>query len=343
MSESPTPADIPDWLEPAVARLLEQAGRGAASGLNELMGGANNRVFRVTLDDGEAVLKWYFTDPQDERDRLRSEWDFVNFAWQNGLRQIPQPLVCDPEHHLGLYESIAGRALLEDEIAAEHVEAAVEFCRDLNRFRHTDRARQLGPAAEACFSLEDHLRCINRRVERVSESVTRGIPLPAAKELVAERLSPFWREVRQRIRRDAGHWDLDLRAELPAASRILSPSDFGFHNALVDADGKLRFYDFEYAGWDDPAKTICDFFRQIAVPVPAQFLAPFTRSLLAGLPDPSRLERRVALLMPAYRVKWCCIILNPLLEVGQRRRAFSRAAEAPDEWLGQAHRILENP
>src|SRR6266480_4587472 len=48
-------------------------------------------------------------------------------------------------------------------------------------------------------------------------------------------------------------------AALPQASRILSPSDFGFHNAIRRPDGTLAFVDFEYFGWDDPAKTIVDF------------------------------------------------------------------------------------
>ena len=40
-------------------------------------------------------------------------------------------------------------------------------------------------------------------------------------------------------------------------------------NALLAAsDKKLRFLDFEYAGWDDPAKLIGDFFCQPAIPAP---------------------------------------------------------------------------
>ena len=41
--------------------------------------------------------------------------------------------------------------------------------------------------------------------------------------------------------------------------KCLSPSDFGFHNVIVEKDKILRFIDFEYAGWDDPAKMVSDF------------------------------------------------------------------------------------
>ena len=46
---------------------------------------------------------------------------------------------------------------------------------------------------------------------------------------------------------------------LTSFHRTLSPSDFGFHNAIRRSDDVLIFIDFEYFGWDDPAKTISDF------------------------------------------------------------------------------------
>ena len=51
---------------------------------------------------------------------------------------------------------------------------------------------------------------------------------------------------------------LDFVAALPSAQRTLAPSDFGFHNTLRYANGALAFVDFEYFGWDDPAKLTAD-------------------------------------------------------------------------------------
>ena len=48
--------------------------------------------------------------------------------------------------------------------------------------------------------------------------------------------------------------------ELLEQYRTLSPSDFGFHNALRTPAGTMVFLDFEYFGWDDPAKTGFGFF-----------------------------------------------------------------------------------
>jgi hypothetical protein len=90
--------------------------------------------------------------------------------------------------------------------------------------------------------------------------------------------------------------------------RCVSPSDFGFHNAIRTAPG-IRFIDFEFAGWDDPAKATLDFNLQPRVPV-----AKVGSPLLSAWP----LEQRQAVLSrcqplrPILRLKWLCILLAVL-------------------------------
>lgn len=318
---------VPDWLTGAVGKLLQECGRDPDFGLCPLAGGANNRVFRVQHDRGDLLLKWYFADPADPRDRLRAEWDFMALAWHYGVRQLPQPLARDRARRLGLYAFVAGRLLAPHEVTRRHVQMAADFCRAVNRLRDTEEAARLDAASEACFTMDEHLRCVRGRVERLRRAVAGEQVPPEARRWVTEQLVPQWEELEKKTRRDAVHQGIDLHAELPRAARILSPSDFGFHNALLGASGELTFIDFEYAGWDDPAKTICDFFCQVAIPAPKTCLGEFADALLQGIPGGSRHRRRADLLMPVYRVKWCCIVLNPLLDVGRRRRAFRGCAE----------------
>jgi hypothetical protein len=85
----------------------------------------------------------------------------------------------------------------------------------------------------------------------------------------------------------------------------------------------VRFIDFEYAGWDDPAKLISDFFCQPAVPVPMRFFNSFAQSVASCFPEPDSVVTRARLLLPVFRVKWVCILLNEFLRTGRERRAFS--------------------
>src|ERR1019366_5574171 len=124
------------------------------------------------------------------------------------------------------------------------------------------------------------------------------------------------------------------------------PSDFGFHNALMADDGTLRFLDFEYAGWDDPAKTVCDFFCQPACPAPLECYADFADAVAEATAHPALSRRRFDLLLPMYRLKWCCIMLNDFLPAGAGRRRFALhgldVLERKEQQLHKAHAALDH-
>jgi hypothetical protein len=145
------------------------------------------------------------------------------------------------------------------------------------------------------------------------------------------------------VARRAAAAGIDLAAYMPHADRRLSPSDFGFHNSLRTDGGRLRFLDFEYGGWDDPAKTVADFFCQVAMPVAPEHLGLVVEVLASGLAEPGPFRTRVALLLPVYRVKWCCIVLNEFVRVGSSRRRFAGADLETKKatQLQKARRILQ--
>ena len=98
-----------------------------------------------------------------------------------------------------------------------------------------------------------------------------------ARAFVSSTLQPLGQAVERRVRLAFG---AELESTLPREERCPSPSDFGFHNALRQPDGRLRFLDFEYAGWDDPAKTIIDFCNQPDLLLPDPLAAVFRERML---------------------------------------------------------------
>jgi thiamine kinase-like enzyme len=73
-------------------------------------------------------------------------------------------------------------------------------------------------------------------------------------------LRPLWDQIKERTFDITHSKHVEIEKELDPGDRRLSPSDFGFHNIIVISDWMLKFIHFEYAGWDDPAKMVCDFF-----------------------------------------------------------------------------------
>ncbi len=334
-------ATLPAEQAAALRRLLRELGLAPEACLVPLAGGANNRVFRLAAAGVSLLLKVYFRHPGDARDRLGAELAFCRFAWEHDVPVPPRPLAADAEAGLALFEFIEGRRVSRCEVAAEDVATAVTFYRDLNRCRA--EARELPVASGACFSVAEHLQTLERRLARLAR-----VTHPAALVFVREELRPRVDMVRSAVQAQWGP------AALPAADRRVSPSDFGFHNALRQPDGRLRFIDFEYAGWDDPAKLVCDFFCQPAVPVPLQYWDSFAATAAEDLSDPPAHLARFAALLPVYRLMWCCILLNDFLPEGRARRSFAggtpvtaqqQAAQLKKarELLGQTHLTQSDP
>jgi hypothetical protein len=317
-------------IRPAVIDLLASAGLSGEFSLNPISGGRNNRVFRLQTRGRRLLLKWYFFHPRDKRDRLQTEFSFCQFLWSRGLRNLPQPIACLNEKQIALYGYIEGRQLSADEIGQRHIDAALDFYHAINRHHADQDAVDLPDASEACFRIEDHLDCVRQRLTRLEQIDWQTESHCAAGDFVINNLLPLSLVVLERAKKQSLEWEMEINAELEGDQRCLSPSDFGFHNALLDGNNNVFFVDFEYAGWDDPAKLICDFFCQPASSAPLEFLPEFSESVLASLSPQGCPNRRVQLLLPVYQLKWCCILLNEFLPTGAARREFGRGVVDQD-------------
>ena len=334
----------PERFHDAIASLLAQVGLTGQFEIFPLRGGMNNRVFRIDLIGSQVCLKVYFQHPDDPRDRLGTEFSFCRFAWNKGVRALPQPLACDPQNSLALYEFIGGHQLQPGEVTRDVVQQALDFYRDLNRSRDDPEARDLPKASEACFSIAEHLRRVKYRLDRLlaveeSSSIHRE-----AVRFVRKDAWGVWGKLVEWVQRQADQLQLPLEEEIPRSDWRLSPSDLGFHNGLLAVDGRFRFIDFEYAGWDDPDRLVCDFFCQPAVPVPFDYFDMFAHTVATELTEPATQLKRMGLLFPVYQVKWCCILLNDFLPPGSERRRFadgtSTQEERQAEQLAKARKVL---
>ena len=304
--------------ETRIAALLARAGiSGGALSIGICSQGANNRIHRVQTANGVFAVKEYFRHADDPRDRLAAETAFLTYANDASPGTAPRLLASDGPSGLALLEFIPGRPIASGSVGAAQVDSAIAFFRDLNA-PASRSAAQLPVAAEATFSIGEQLALIESRITQLLAVAPRSAADAASLDL-ARRLSALWAQlaggIRGRVRREP----LDDGADY----RCVSPSDFGFHNALVTDAGRVRFIDFEYAGWDDFAKTAGDFFAQVAVPVPIEHFEHFVRQCSEVLPAPAVAARRAILMRPAYQVKWCCIALNVFLPVHLARRRFA--------------------
>lgn len=325
------------------ATLSPDAVAGLAGGpprvLVPIGGGRNSQVYRLEAEDGRCyALKAYFRHPGDTRDRLAVEFGALGFLWGHGLRCIPQPLAQDAEAALGLYSFVSGTPPVPPTPA--DVDAACGFLAEVHALRLAEGAAALPEASEARFSLAEVAVNIDLRLARLA-AVDPGLAEESGlSAFLARELLPVWCDLREECRARAG---ADFSAPLPAARRTLSPSDFGFHNALRAGPG-LVFLDFEYFGWDDPAKLVADFLLHPGMDLDLALRQRFAARILDQLAIDG-LPHRARLAFPLFGIKWCAILLNEFLPGPLDRRSFAdpggrSARERQARQLGKARTQL---
>jgi thiamine kinase-like enzyme len=290
--------------------------------LMPLGGGPNNRTYEISLQDKTRSLgKVYYRDEKDSRDRLKNETIFLKAL--NAIRIPNVPLLKEKDEGRGIavHSWIDGRNADEMEFVPNKVWGdCIDFIKKIQEIKKQDTI--LPPASESAFSFREHMELLQRRRDNWRSFALRSPKdlSPALYHLVTTTLEEKYQSLAEQI---VSH--PKFKTSINKDERILSPSDFGLHNILIDEKGKCHFIDFEYAGWDDPAKTLADFFAQPRRPAPIEFY-PKMRDTLADLvPSEYRdsFYERVPLVDQIIRLKWCYIILNQIHPEEKKRREFA--------------------
>jgi len=213
--------------EAGIRRFLTDQGLADAT-LRRVQTGRNNRVWVIESSQERRVLKQYRRLSADVRDRLAAEYRFLELLNANGIERVPEPIADDRDLNLALYSFLPGTPI--GEVTRDHIHQSVEFVGQVNGLRAYPSALAIPVAAEACFSVRDHLDSVRTRVARL---LTTGVATPLheeARALARVRFVPALGGIEAAVRAGFDHGDLEK--PLVRGDRILSPSDFGFHNAL---------------------------------------------------------------------------------------------------------------
>jgi hypothetical protein len=276
------------------------------------------------------------------------EFGAMRRLWDAGLRALPRPLAADPAQGLALYAFIEGAP---PRVGEPELDQAVAFLAALRRVAATSRPEDFASASDACLSPAGVARALAARLEALLAPADAALP-PEARAIharmrafAAESLRPDLDALARRgeaLLGGSAAWS----AVLPQAERVPSPSDFGFHNALQRPDGTVIFLDFEYFGWDDPAKAVADFLLHPRNPLTAPGKNYFLRKSLELYGDLPGAGLRFLALYPLFALAWCAIMLNVFTPASMARRGFAgqgqgNGAELLEAQLAKAQALRE--
>jgi hypothetical protein len=273
--------------------------------LQPLRGGINNQVFRCRAGEHRFVLKGYAEHGADEHDRFKAEVAFLNYARAAAPAFVPEVLGSDEASRSLVLESLEGEGFKEGtHPSKEDIDRALSFMQHLNADLELAKQYVAGSAADGFLKLTEHLQNVEQRISKMSLEHLAANTKAKAGELIrrmSRRLERLQESTATMIAKGQSEDALGCRA------RCVSPSDFGFHNAIRTPNG-IKFFDFEFAGWDDPTKAVADFDLQPRVPLNSR-----EKVLKTALPEWGKsLEKRHDILFPILELKWACIILAVL-------------------------------
>ena len=312
-------------LETIAGRLLNQE----ILASHPASGGGNNRVYRVTAEEGVYALKFYPPQEEDRRDRLGQEFAALEFMAAHGVDGVPTPIAADKELCCGVYEWMDGTPVESPE--AGDIDAMTALALRLAELSTAPGADALAPASAHCFSGIAAVEQLDQRLRRLQDA---GQGNAALNWFLEQAYCPKLEAITGPARR--------LQNTLAPGQLTLSPSDFGFHNALKQNTGEIVFLDFEYFGWDDPVKMISDVLWHPGSNMASSLREKFRKD--AGEIFEFRdkgFAARFDVLYPLFGMIWCLILLNEFLPERWHRRVAAGAPGSKADAAGAQARQLQ--
>ena len=200
-------------------------------------------------------------------------------------------------------------------------------------------------AKDETLSGESLKKQIKRRLERLKSSLQSNYLL---NNFLENQFIPTCEEAIYWAKSNYKNHKIDFSEQINFSQRTLSPSDFGFHNALRLPDNSIVFLDFEYFGWDDPVAMMSDFLWHPAMSLTLDLKQRFVTGMCELFRKDKTFIMRFCYLYPLFGLTWVLILLNEFIpEIWHRRVQAGKATESKrlqiqEEQLLKANTYLQN-
>ena len=289
----------------------------------QIRGRANSKVYKSFDKNKTYLIKLYPFEINDNRKRLLVEFSTLKFLRKNNIYNVPKPIAMDLQLNIGIYEYINGFQLKNPK--KNHISKAINLIKRLKVISELRKNKFQFKASEACLSCQSLINQIDQRIFQISKFYFNK----KIKKFIHLRLVPFWKNIKTN---NVSNWPLSSRNKnLLTKNQILSPSDFGFHNAIIN-DNSIKFIDFEYFGLDDPVKLVADFLWHPAMKISINNSKFWIKEMVNIFKKTDKdFEKRLAASLEMYGVRWILIMLKHVskenidkIKINYNKRIFER-------------------
>jgi len=196
-------------------------------------GNINHKLESVIINDVKC-LKKSFDNTYEHQQKLQREIRFYNYCEKLGIRNVPK--LFNNDNNSITIEFINGESI--NYLDLKNLRYFTNFINDLNPINFNNLNKYNEYAGESVISKNQLFQNINKR----------SLILPETRMYHPKNLG-FTIDK---------HLDLFFSEIINVGNIIISPSDFGLHNFILN-DKDPYFIDFEYSGRDSILKCILDF------------------------------------------------------------------------------------
>ena len=264
--------------------------------------GGNSQVFKISDSNSNfLILKEYLNTQIADKPRLKNEIRALQMLTKTG--KVPKIIHYDYQLNIIVLEYINGFKI--NEITDQNLDDALFFIEDLYNLCKSTNINY-DHATEACLNRNELINQIEQRFIKLKKIKNKKLKEPLKKLYklfinLEKRASCLWPK---------NNIDQNLNKKY----LTFSPSDFGFHNAILNEKKELKFIDFEYFGLDDPVKLISDFLWHPGMKLNEKQKINFTNSAIKIFKEDILIKKRLNSSFSLYGLRWALIILNDFLE-----------------------------
>jgi len=297
-------------------------------GIEDLEHAGNNRIYRVSLDSGERILKVYSKEQHDGWNRGRTEFSTLTKLTNLGFNDVPRPYSFDEGVQIGVYSFERGSPLQSSELNETHIIEMSNFLARMHKI--PPKIVETFPLERTrCLSGDEYFDLLFRRWSVIEKDFTDKFIGNEAREF-------FYNTLHQSMIRLEDGFELGEKnwgGKLDIEEQKVNPGDFGPHNILFDSEkNKYTFHDFEFAGRDDPAKQLLDFLHhartsELSRDLKYKFIYNYFRK------NPENAEsvmERMKTFDKVIGMNWVLIYLNVLSETYQNHLTFGTGNKLED-------------
>ncbi|MFA5828671.1 MAG: phosphotransferase [Candidatus Shapirobacteria bacterium] len=295
---------------------------------DRLSGGMNNHLYQVTnTENTRYLLKIYVVD---ETDRLSREFKACSYLWLHNF-PVPKPIFKNDIKNYAIYTFAEGGPKKAQMVTKDDIDKMVDFLTALENCRPDYYF--FDKSASSFTRLSDYVNYVEKRLDTLKTSlINDAIDDRVDEFLKRTKLITFIEDEKRKICSSiySDEWNRELNID----QQVLSPLDFGPHNALFAADGNVTFIDFEKFGWDDPTHVVVSFVNHIqTIGLRYEYKQYFLKKYFEKSSYSGLVKERLPKIIQIDRLGWIAFLANTLTPDRLRHYLDAQPQLGKDEYV----------